>query len=173
MWTTSLERPHGESGELRGVGVTVWCGRSPPSPCWAAPSGPSLSMSSKGLSPTNHNINVTTQTLSCPQTVLQSKHTDCYVKDGNQHVSHRHPATGLVSHPETDEIWSHSGVSDPTPQSITLQLTIRASYVETPSYQLIFKKILYGSTCSSVTITVYHSLSHSWWLLAHFKKLRY
>lgn len=73
----------------------------------------------------------------------------------------------LVTHPETDQIWSHSGVSDPAPQTITLQLTVRASYVETPSYQLIFKKILlYCSTCSSVTITVYHSLSHSWWRLA-------
>lgn len=97
----------GAEGE---TGVTVWCGRSPPSPCWAAPSDPSLSMSSKGLYPTNHNINVTTQTLSCPQTcwrwtkpVLQSKHTDCYVKDANQHVTHRPSSTVLLDKPETDK----------------------------------------------------------------------
>lgn len=153
MWTATLERPHGESRELRGGWwVTVWCGRSPPSPCWAAPSDPSLSMSSKGLSPTNHNINVTTQTPSCPQTALQSKHTACYVKDGNQHVSHRHPATGLVSHPETDEI--RSGVSNPTCQTLTLQVTIRASYVETPQGNTVVRQHLQQCYHHSLLFTV-------------------
>lgn len=74
-----MERRRGIGGARRWV--TVWCGRSPPSPRWAAPSEPSLSMSSKGPDPTNHNINVTTQTQGCQQTcwrwtkpALQSKH---------------------------------------------------------------------------------------------------
>lgn len=57
MWKAEPMR----GGAEKRQGSVFDVGGLPPSPCWAAPLDPSLSMSSKALCPTNHNINVTTQ----------------------------------------------------------------------------------------------------------------